>query len=73
MFDSKNKISSQKVTKMIISLKEKYDYIVIDTSSECFFDYTKDIIKSSDINIFLVEANLSEIKKSENLLNMYLK
>ena len=30
-----------------------------------FFDYTKNIIENSNINIFITEANLSEIKKSK--------
>ena len=53
-------------------LKEKYEIIIIDTSSECFFDYTKEIIKNSNLNIFILEANLLEIKKAKNLLNIYI-
>lgn len=34
-------------------------------------DYTKEIIKYSDISIFLVEANLIELKKSKKLLEIY--
>ena len=46
--------------------------IIIDTSSECFFDYTKEIMKNSNYNIFITEANLLEIKKAKNLLNVYI-
>ena len=45
LFDSKYKISSEKVKNILSKLKEKYEIIIIDTSSECFFDYTKEIIK----------------------------
>ena len=54
-------------------LKQYYDLIIIDTSSECFFDYTKNILNESDTILFLLEANLSEIKKSNNLLKIYIK
>ena len=72
LFDSKYKISSEKVKNILSKLKEKYEIIIIDTSSECFFDYTKKIIKNSNLNIFILEANLLEIKKAKNLLNIYI-
>ena len=72
LFDSKYKISSEKVKNILSKLKEKYEIIIIDTSSECFFDYTKEIIKNSNLNIFILEANLLEIKKTKNLLNIYI-
>ena len=72
IFDSKYKISSKKISDILKELKNKYDVIIIDTSSECFFDYTKNIIENSNINIFIAEANLSELKKSRNLLDLYI-
>lgn len=54
-----------------MNIKNKYDYIIIDTSSECFFEYNKNLILMSDISLFLVEANLLEIKKSRKLLDIY--
>ena len=72
LFDSKYKISSEKVKNILLKLKEKYDVIIIDTSSECFFDYTKEIIKNSNLNIFILEANLLEIKKAKKLLDIYI-
>lgn len=72
LFDSKYKISSEKIKNILLKLKEKYEIIIIDTSSECFFDYTKEIIKNSNLNIFILEANLLEIKKAKNLLNNYI-
>lgn len=71
MFDNHHKISSDKIFNIINEIKKQYDFILIDTSSECFFDYTKNIIENSDINIFLLEANLLEIEKSKKLLDMY--
>ncbi len=72
LFDSKYKISSEKVKNILLKLKEKYDVIIIDTSSECFFDYTKEIIKNSNLDIFILEANLLEIKKAKKLLDIYI-
>ena len=72
LFDSKYKISSIKIKNILEKLKQVYEIIIIDTSSECFFDYTKEIIKNSNFNIFITEANLLEIKKAKNLLNIYI-
>lgn len=73
LFDSKYKISSEKIKFILEELKQHYDLIIIDTSSECFFDYTKNILNESDTILFLLEANLLEIKKANNLLKIYRK
>lgn len=72
LFDSQYQISKVKIKNILSKLKEKYDVIIIDTSSECFLDYTKEIMKNSNINIFMIEPNLLEIKKSKKLLNIYI-
>ena len=71
IFDYKNKISCEKMKNILLMLKEKYNLIIIDTTSECFFEYTQELIKISDKSIFLTEANLSEISKSKRLLDIY--
>lgn len=71
IFDSKYKISNEKIKFVLEELKQYYDTIIIDTSSECFFDYTKNILKNSNNILFLLEANLVEIKKANNLLEIY--
>ena len=53
-------------------LKNKYDLIIIDNSSECFFEYTKEILNISDLVLFLTEPNLIELKKCKNLLDIYI-
>ena len=67
--NKKNEITE--ILNNIKKLKNKYEYILIDTSSECFFEYNKNVIKMSDLSIFLVEGNLLEIKKSRKLLDIY--
>ena len=71
LFDSKYKINNIQFNNLFNDIKKFYDVIIIDTSSECFFNYTKDIIKKSNINIFIVEPNLLEIQKSKNILKIY--
>ena len=71
LFDTKYKIDSEKIKYIINYFKKYYDYIIIDNSSENFLDYTKNIIYNSNFCIFLIEANLLEIKKSTKLLNIY--
>lgn len=71
LFDSKYKIDNIQFNNLFNDIKKFYDVIIIDTSSECFFNYTKDIIKKSNINIFIVEPNLLEIQKSKNILKIY--
>ena len=70
LFDSKYKIDNIQFNNLFNDVKKFYDVIIIDTSSECFFNYTKDIIKKSNINIFIVEPNLLEIQKSKNILKI---
>ena len=71
LFNSKYKIDNIQFNNLFNDVKKFYDVIIIDTSSECFFNYTKDIIKKSNINIFIVEPNLLEIQKSKNILKIY--
>lgn len=72
LFNTKEKIDLIKIEKIINKLKEIYNTIIIDTSSECFFDFTKIIIKLSNKNIFVTETNILEIKKAKELLNIYI-
>ncbi len=71
IFQDGNKIKKEKIINILDKLKNKYKIILLDTSSECFMDYTKELIKCSDLSIFLVEANLIELKKSKKLLEIY--
>ena len=72
LFDGNYKIKTEELNKLLEKYSNEYDLIIIDTTSECFFDYTKEILKKSEIIIFLLEANLIELKKSKNLLDIYI-
>lgn len=71
LFNSEENINEIKLLEIIKQMKNKYDYIIVDTSSECFFKYNKILIENSDKNIFLLEGNLLEITKAKRLLEMY--
>ena len=73
LFNENNKISFEKIKDLLDELKKKYDLILIDTSSEVNLKYTKIILSNSENVIFLLEPNLLEIKKAENLLDIYIK
>lgn len=72
IFENGYKVEKEKLITILNELKSKYEIILLDTSSECFMDYTKEIINYSDFSIFLVEANLIELKKAKKLLDIYI-
>lgn len=72
LFSEKNKISYEKVENLISELKDNYDLILIDTSSETVMKFIKIVLANVDKIIFLVEPNLLQIKKAENLLEIYI-
>ena len=71
IFNNNKKIDEKIIKNILFDLSEKYDAIIIDTTSECFFDFTKELITLSDKCLFLTEANLLEISKSKRLLDIY--
>ena len=71
LFKENKKINNNIIKTIFENLKNEFDYIIIDTSSECFFDTTKLLIQNSDKLIFLTEANIIDIKKSKRLIEIY--
>ena len=61
----------EKIKDFFNNLQKEYDYIFIDMSLECFENQNKKIMKESYLNIFLIEPNLTEIKKSQKILEIY--
>ncbi len=72
MFTEDNKISYEKVRDLIDELKNIYDLILIDTSSETTLKYIKVVIANCDKILFLIEPNLLEMKKAQRLLEVYI-
>ncbi len=73
IFDSKYQINPTKIKSLINKIKKEYDLIIIDTSSECFLDYTRELIEMANQSIFISGANILEIKKAQKLLEIYTK
>ena len=71
ILDPNYKLSNKKMKNIIEELKDIYDLIIIDTSSETFFDYTREMINCSNKSIFISGANILEVRKSERLLEIY--
>ncbi len=61
----------ENIKEYLNNLIKEYDYIFIDMSLECFENQNKKIMKKSYLNILLIEPNLTEIKKSQKILEMY--
>lgn len=72
IFKDGKKQETEKIINILEELKKEYEIIILDTSSECFMEDNKGIIKYSDFSIFLVEANLIELKKAKRLLEIYI-
>ena len=64
-------IDKNNIKEFFNKLQFQYDYIIIDTSLECFWKENRKIMETSYVNIFLVEANLLEIKKAKRILEIY--
>ena len=50
--------------------KEKYDFVIIDTSSNIFLDSTKWALKQANRIMFIVENNYISMKKATQLINV---
>ena len=72
LFDENYNVEKNEIKNLIDKFVKKYDLIIIDTTSETFFKFTKEILEKSDKIIFLSQANLIELKKSRNLLDLYI-
>lgn len=66
-----NNIEEITLLKQLENLKEKYDYIIIDTESQSE-NYLQIILDKCDKIIFLTEPNLLQIKKAKNILDKYI-
>ncbi len=71
-FNTKLQVSSKRIRNIINNMKTQYDYIIVDTSTSAFLEYTKEIIKIADENIFISGANMLEIRKSQKLLELFI-
>jgi len=59
------------LNKFFLKAKEKYNYIIIDLSKNNLDILNREILKISDINFFVMEANLLGINEAKKLINKY--
>ena len=71
IFDTKSQLNPLDIRKALLNLKSVYEVIIIDTSSNCFMEYNKEIMKISDELLFLSGASLYEVQKAQILLRKY--
>ena len=58
--------------KILIAAKEKYDFIIIDISSNIFLDSTKWALQEATKVLFITQNSFIDLKKSTQLLNVFL-
>lgn len=66
-----NVLSKNHYAKILEAAKEKYDFIIIDTSSNIFLDSLKWAVQIASRILFVTEANYLSMKKSTQLLNVF--
>lgn len=71
-FDNRNKFNMKTFQGFISQIRNKYDYIFIDMSSNINNEYNKNIFKLADQMFFLSEANITQLQKTKILLNQYI-
>lgn len=57
--------------KILECAKEKYDFIILDTSSNIFLDSTRWCMQKSSTLFFLMENNYMNLKKASQMLDIY--
>lgn len=70
VFNEPNMANFIKLQEMLNNVKQNYNLIIIDTSSNLQNEYTKRIFYNSDDIIFLLEPNILGVKKSKDLLEI---
>lgn len=66
-----NVLSEEHYQKVIECAKERYDFIIIDTSSNIFLDSTKWALQMANRIFFVTENNYISMKKSTQLLEIF--
>lgn len=65
-----NVLNKDHYAKILEAAKEKYDFIIIDTSSNIFLDSLKWAVQIASKILFVTEANYLSMKKSTQLLSV---
>lgn len=65
-----NVLNESYYQKIIQAAKERYDYIVLDTSSNIFLDATKWAVENANRVLFIIEDNYLSIKKMQQFIDV---
>lgn len=71
LYYCQNVLKEEYYEKILECAKEKYDFIIIDTSSNVFLDSTKWALQKANRIFFVTENNYLCMKKSEQLINSF--
>lgn len=71
LFKINEKITTYEIEQIIKKLNEKYKYIIINTSSESFFEIHEKLLEKTDTIFFIIEKSIKNMRKSINLLKIY--
>lgn len=71
LFHNNKTITQDELAKKINQYKKQYDYIIVNSSAECFFELNKSILNEADKILFVIEKNIKDIKISNHLLKIY--
>ncbi len=63
--------NSYEISEFFEKIKNNFDFIIVDISSENKLKYIKRILQKADKIIFLLEPNFVEIKKAKDTLEVY--
>lgn len=63
----------ENINQLFLKIKEEFDFIIIDTSSNLEMDKNRYILSNSSKIIALIEPNLSEVKKTNIFLEKVIK
>lgn len=71
LFKINEKIHAEEIKKIIEKLKEKYEYIIVNTSLECFFELNKMILEQTDTIYLVIEKSIKELMELKNITKIY--
>lgn len=71
-FKQLDEFNVYKISEFLEQVRQNFDFIIIDISSNIEEKYVEKVLQKADKIIFLLEPNLLEIKKTKQLLDVYL-
>lgn len=67
-----DEFNTYKISEFLENIKNNFDFVIIDISSQIDLKYVEIIFQKSDKIVFLLEPNFLELKKAKTRLEVYL-